>query len=79
MLSFYLSLIETEEDKVQFEKIYDKYLDWMVQMAYHCTKNIHDAEDIVDDVFMDIIRTNSSVPTENADKTKSYLFVCLRK
>ena len=78
MLSFYLSLIETEEDKAQFEKIYDKYLDWMVQMAYHCTKNIHDAEDIVDDVFMDIIRTNSSVPTENADKTKSYLFVCLR-
>lgn len=78
MLSFYLSLIETEEDKAQFEKIYDKYLDWMVQIAYHCTKNIHDAEDIVDDVFMDIIRTNSSVPTDNANETKSYLFICLR-
>ena len=78
MLSFYLSLIETEEDKAQFEKIYDKYLDWMVQMAYHYTRNIHDAEEIVHDVFMDIICTNSSVPTDNADETKSYLFVCLR-
>jgi RNA polymerase sigma-70 factor (ECF subfamily) len=78
MLSFYLSLIETEEDKAQFEKIYCKYLDWMVQIAYHYTKNIHDAEDIVNDVFMDIIKTNSSIPTNNDDETKSYLFICLR-
>ena len=78
MLSFYLSLIETEEDKAQFEKIYDKYLDWMVKTAYHYTKNIYDAEEIVHDVFMNIISTNSSVPTQNADETKSYLFICLR-
>lgn len=78
MLSFYLSLIETEEDRAQFEKIYDKYLDWMVQTAYHYTKSIHDAEEIVHDVFMDIICTNCSVPTQNSDETKSYLFICVR-
>lgn len=78
MLSFYLSLIETEEDRAQFEKIYAEYLDWMVRMAYHYTKNIHDSEEIVHDVFLSIANSKTAVPTEDAEKTKSYLFVCLR-
>ncbi len=78
MILFYLSLIEAEEDRVIFSKIYEKHLDWMLQIAYHYTKNEHDAQDVVHDVFMDIIKTDSSIPVNSCDETKAYLFICLR-
>ena len=78
MLAFYLSIIDTEEGKIKFSKIYENYLDWMLKVAYHFTKNTHDAEEIVHDVFVDFAEYNSSVPTNNSDETKSYLFICIR-
>lgn len=55
MLLLYLSLLETEEDRLKITKIYENYLDWMLKMAYHYLKNEADAEDAVNDVFLSII------------------------
>ena len=78
MLAFYLSIIETEKERDSFSAIYDNYLDWMLKVAYHFSGNIHDAEEIVHDVFMNIAEYNISVPTKNEDETKAYLFICIR-
>lgn len=78
MLLFYLSLIETEEDKAKITKIYEMYLDWMLKMAYYYLKNKDDAEDAVNDVFLSIISGDCSIPMDNEDETKSYLFICIR-
>ena len=78
MLAFYLSIIDTEEGKIKFSKIYESYLDWMLKVAYHFTKNTHDAEEIVHDVFVDFAECNCSIPTNSSDETKAYLYICLR-
>ncbi|MBQ7761387.1 MAG: sigma-70 family RNA polymerase sigma factor [Clostridia bacterium] len=78
MLLFYLSLIETDENRDIFGEIYEKYLDWMLKTAYHYVKSKEDAEDVVHDVFMEIIKNDCSIPINDLEKTKSYLFICIR-
>lgn len=78
MLLFYLSLIEAEEKRDSFTDIYNDYLDWMIQVAYHYLKNEDDAKDAVHEIFLDIINGKCVVPTVNKDETKAYLFICIR-
>lgn len=78
MLLLYLSLIENEDDKVKIAKIYENYLDWMLKMAFHYLKNESDAEDAVNNVFLSIISGSCSIPLDDENKTKSYLFICIR-
>ncbi len=78
MLSLYLSLLETEEDRSRLTYIYQEYLDWMLQTAYHYLQNEEDAKDAVHEIFLDIIKSKSSVPIDNKDETKAYLFICIR-
>ena len=78
MLLFYLSLIETNDQRDIFGEIYEKHLDWMLKIAYYYVKNESDAQDVVHDVFMEIIKNDCSIPTQDLDKTKSYLFICIR-
>ena len=52
MLLFYLSLIQNDEERVKITHIYETYLDWMLKMAFHYLKNETDAEDAVNDVFL---------------------------
>ncbi len=78
MLQFYLSLIETEDDRANISRIYEQYLDWMIKIAYHYLRDDKDAEDAVSDVFLNIISTNSSIPMNPEKETKAYLFICIR-
>lgn len=78
MLLFYLSLIETDDQRDIFGEIYEKHLDWMLRTAYHYVKKKEDAEDVVHDVFMEIIKNDCSIPINDPEKTKSYLFICIR-
>lgn len=78
MLSLYLSLIDAEQDRKQFSDIYEKHLDWMLQIAYHYLKNEEDAKDAVHEIFYDMAKSGRLIPTEGDDKTKAYLFICIR-
>ncbi len=78
MLLFYLSLIDSAEDRAKVTKIYEQYLDWMLKIAYHYLRNEKDAEDAVNDVFLNIISTNCAIPLSSDNDTKAYLFICIR-
>lgn len=78
MLSVYLSLLETEQDKNQFSCIYERYLDWMLQTAYHYLKNEEDAKDAVHEIFFDMAKSGCLAPVGSDDETKAYLFICIR-
>lgn len=78
MLLFYLSLIESEDDRASITRIYESYLDWMLKMAFYYLKNESDAEDTVNDVFLNIIRSNASIPLDDERRTKAYLFICIK-
>ena len=56
MLTFYLSLIETEEDKSKFENIYETYRKVMFYTANQILKDEYLAEDAVHSAFLRILK-----------------------
>ena len=52
----YLQLIETDEDKQRFVALYEAYHVCAEQVALHMLKEPHDAEDAVQNTFLQIIR-----------------------
>lgn len=78
MLALYLSMVETDEERKAISEIYNKHLDWMLKIAYHFLENEQDAEDAVNDVFFNIISQKCTIPTDDEEKCKAYLFICIR-
>ena len=56
MLAILLAALESEADKQKFTDIYTQYHPQMEQTALHILKNQHDAEDAVQNAFLQIIR-----------------------
>lgn len=73
MLMFYLSLIETPEDRSKFEKIYYKYRRLMYLVAFEVLKNEQDAEDAVHEAFIKIAENMDKIGEAVSTKTKTYV------
>ena len=76
MLGFYLSMLETDEQKRDFKKLYELYRHDMYEIAYSIVKNQHDAEDAVHNSFVRIANVFKKIQTSVAeDKIKPYISV----
>ncbi len=75
MLVFYLSLIDNENDRNLFERIYYSYRKQMFTVALSVLGNKDDAEDLVHDVFCNV--AEKYLPTlqniKNEQDMKNYL------
>ena len=56
MLAFLLAALESEDDKQKFVAIYEQYHEKMETIALHMLGSQHDAEDAVQNSFLQIIR-----------------------
>lgn len=56
MLAFLLAALESEDDKQKFVAIYEQYHEKMETIAIHMLGSQHDAEDAVQNAFLQIIR-----------------------
>ena len=56
LLTFLLAALESDEDRALFTEIYDQNHDRMEQTALRILKDPHDAEDAVQNAFLQIIR-----------------------
>ena len=56
MLAFFLSVLETEQEKQRFTEIYLQYHATVEQIALHMLGSQSDAEDAVQNTFLQIIR-----------------------
>lgn len=79
MLLFYLSLIETEEDKSKFERLYYDYRKLMKHIAIHMLHDEFLAEDAVHEAFIKLTHHISGVNEDDRHKTKAFIVksVCL--
>ncbi len=79
MLSFYLSMIDGDEPKDKFEKLYNTYKKQMVALATTILQNSEDAEDAVHDVFLSIA-ANMVIIEHIDDPTdiRNYLLVAVK-
>lgn len=75
MLIYYLSLLETEEDKSKFTQLYEKYSKLMKYVAADILRDDHLAEDAVHNAFLNVIKSFYMVEDIDGHKTKRLLVV----
>lgn len=80
MLLYYLSLVQTDEEKSKLEKIYNEYREQMKYIALSILKNDDLAEDAVSDAIERVINNLHKIKEEEiySHKTKSFLVVITR-
>lgn len=71
----YLLLIEDEEDKRKFERIYISYKQTMFYAAKRILKNEYTAEDAVHQAFLRIINHLEKINENDCHKTRAFLVV----
>ncbi|MGL5259734.1 MAG: RNA polymerase sigma factor [Lachnospiraceae bacterium] len=72
---FYLAMIESEEDKRKFERIYLAYKQTMYYAANRVLKNVHTSEDAVHQAFIRIINHLEKINENECHKTRAFLVV----
>jgi len=75
MLSFYLSLIDTKEEKNKFEQLYIQYRKLMLSVARQILQDESLAKDAVQNSFIKIIRHLNKIEDISCHKTKSFMVI----
>ncbi|HDJ1466783.1 TPA: RNA polymerase sigma factor [Clostridioides difficile] len=75
----YLSLIDSEYDKLKFEEIYIQYKQIMFYTANNILKDEHLAEDVVHNSFIKIIKNLSKINQVNCPKTKAFIVIIVER
>lgn len=77
MLPFYLSLIDTEEEKSKFEKIYYDYRALMKYIAFDILKDEQLAEDAVHNAFIKLTNYLDKIDENDCHKTKGFIVIVI--
>ncbi|MBD5119239.1 MAG: sigma-70 family RNA polymerase sigma factor [Clostridiales bacterium] len=75
MVMIYLSAIESPEEKVKFEALYDKYRGFMLKVASRVLRGDQDAEDAVHNAFMSLAKNMKLVPELDSLKLRGFLYI----
>ncbi|MGN0613660.1 MAG: RNA polymerase sigma factor [Porcipelethomonas sp.] len=78
MLGFYLTLLDTAEEKSKFEQLYIKYRSVMYNYAYSILKDNYLAEDAVHNAFMSLTHNLEKVNDVNCNETRNFLIIIVR-
>ncbi len=76
MIAIYLSLVDELSDKEKIKRIYNEYYGLMMYIAFDYTQN--DAEDIVHDAMVRIIKNIDKVDMSDKRKTKAFCITVVR-
>lgn len=79
MLLFFLSLIETEEQRELFTKLYEEHCHTLYVCAYRYLKNSADAEDVVQDVYFKVADKCIDTMVQKSDEDcRRFLYICAK-
>lgn len=79
MLQFYLAALETETQKIKFERIYSSYYPMMLKIATQIIRDRDLAEDAVHETFLQILDEIDYIRVDNKKQLKSYLGIITRE
>ena len=71
----YLSMIESQDDRHRFERIYERYRNLMYHIAYRILRNPQDAEDAVHQAFVSIIQNIHKFVQIDCPETRSFIVI----
>ena len=78
MLAFYLTLLDTTEEKGKFEQLYLLYRQDMFKTAYSILKNDFEAEDAVYEAFIIVIKNLEKISEIKCPQTHAYLIIIVK-
>ena len=78
MLSMYLSMVETEEQRSMVERLYIDQKQTMYHTAFAILKNKQDAEDAVHEAFLRIITNIDKLSEIESEKIKSFVIIVVK-
>lgn len=78
MLSFYLSLVETEEERDLVTRLFNLYERKMYVIAYGILNNKQDAEDAVSESFIKLINNLDKISDINSSKCKGFITIVVK-
>lgn len=78
MLQFYLSMVNSDEDKALVEFLYKEYKQLMFKTAYSILRRKESAEDAVHDAFLRVIKNLSKFRSYSCKENVSYLVIIVR-
>ena len=78
MIAYYLSIVETEEDKKRITHIYTDYYSFMCRVAAKYLREQSDIEDTVHNAMMKIIDKLDTIDFSDEKKLKSYIGVIVK-
>lgn len=78
MLTIYLSLLDTPEDKDKLRAIYEKYHDLMMGVAFKVLGNEHDAQDAVHQAFLTLIKNLEIISRVECPETRRFCVIITR-
>ena len=73
MLTYLLTLLETEDDKAMLAEIYNEYDKWLNYVARAGLDNQSDVDDCVQETFVELINSFDSFKKVAAEKRKPYI------
>lgn len=78
MLQIYLSMLDTEEERSEFQRLYELYSTRMYHVARKYVNNTNDAEDAVHEAFLRVASKSANVFKVSEDKKGAFLFTLVR-
>ncbi|MBR4020017.1 MAG: sigma-70 family RNA polymerase sigma factor, partial [Firmicutes bacterium] len=75
MLSLYLTLIDTDEDKIRFAKLYEQYRHLMFYIAKEILQDEHLSEDAVQEAFLRIAKNFHKVGEILCPETRNFTVI----
>ncbi|MCH5324217.1 MAG: RNA polymerase sigma factor [Eubacterium sp.] len=75
MISIYLSMLDTDEEKDKFETIYTTYRSVLYYHAYKILKDNFLAEDAVHDTFLYLIKRMDKIDDPYSKETRNFLIL----
>jgi RNA polymerase sigma-70 factor (ECF subfamily) len=78
MLAFYMSLVDTNEEKHSIKRIYEKYHDFYFRVAYRYLQSKEDADDAVHNLFLKIIMNKLQILSFDDTNLKNWSVTIIR-
>ena len=75
----YLQMIETEEDKTKFMRLYERYGGYLFTAAYQILGSGSDAEDAVHQTFLAVIKHLGQIKAVDTPEAQKYLLVIVER
>lgn len=78
MLALYMTLLDNEEDKELFEKLYYSQKSKLYNIAFRILKNEHWAEEAVSETFLNVAKSFQKVNSLSSHKIEAYIVITIK-